>query len=443
VTRLLITNVGRLFTATEAGVVVDAAVVVDDDRIAWVGPAADAPGGWDERIDVEGALVTPGLIDAHTHPVYAGDRLDEIARRSSGAGYQEIAAAGGGIRATVAATRAASEAELTRLVRARLARWLDGGTTTVEAKTGYHLDRSGELTAVHLLATLAGRSMSTGDLPAASGSRGDRAVAGAGGAGHGGLAGGVGGRPGGEVGAVGGTDGSAVLPRVEVTFLGAHDVGRPGVAHEAWVDEVVGWSGEAAAAGARFVDVFCDAGYFSVDQARRVLEAGRAAGLLPRIHADELERTGGSLLAAEVGAVSADHLLCVVDDDARALSAAGVVATLCPVTALALRRTPPARLLVDRGVRLALGSDHNPGQSGTTSMSLVVGLAVHVLGLSVDEALTAATAGGARSLALDDRGTIRPGALADLVAWDADHEAAFAWDLGLRPCRVWKGGRSS
>jgi len=458
--RILITNIGRLFTATEVGVVEHAAVLVEDGRIAWVGPAGAAPGGWDERVDVEGALVTPGLIDAHTHPVYAGDRFDEIARRSSGAGYQEIAAAGGGIRATVAATRAAGEAELTHLVRARLARWLAGGTTTVEAKTGYHLDRSGELTAVRLLATLAdeagpppalghtddrredrittaersgppadhspvepgvGRSVSDGGPAGAGGDSRDAAV---------------------DVGGRGGAGGDGLgLPRVEVTFLGAHDVGERGVGYDEWAGEVAGWSGEAAAGGARFVDVFCDAGYFSVEQARRVLVAGRAAGLLPRIHADELERTGGSLLAAELGAVSADHLLCVTDDDARALSTAGVVATLCPITALALRRTPPARLLAEHGVTLALGSDHNPGQSGTTSMSLVVGLAVHVLGLSVAEALTAATAGGARSLAVADRGVVRPEALADLVAWDADHEAAFAWELGLRPRRVWKGGR--
>jgi imidazolonepropionase len=232
-----------------------------------------------------------------------------------------------------------------------------------------------------------------------------------------------------------------VLPRVEVTFLGAHDA-RPGEDHETCADDVAAWTEDAAAAGARFVDVFCDAGYFTVDQARRVLTAGKAAGLRPRVHADELERTGGSLLAAEVGAVSADHLLCVTDEDAHALGEANVVATLCPVTAMAMRRTPPARLLRDHGVTLALGSDHNPGQSGTTSMSLVVGLAVHVLGLSVHEALTAATAGGARSVDRTDRGVVRPGALADLVAWDTDHEGAFAWDLGLRPRRVWKGGRS-
>lgn len=390
---LLITNIGRLFTSTSDGVRTDAAVLVDGDHIRWVGRAGEPPPlDPDGVVDVEDALVTPGLIDAHTHPVYAGDRLAEISMRSAGASYAEIAASGGGIRSTVAATRAASREELGWLVETRLASWLASGTTTVEAKTGYHLDRDGELGAVRLLRELAA---------------------------------------------------STRLPRVEITFLGAHDVGpeHPGRPDE-YLAEVESWCPDAAVAGARFVDVFCDVGYFSVDQARRVLEAGAAAGLRGRVHADELGHTGASRLAADVGAVSADHLLHVTEDDAKAMAAAGVVATLCPVTAMAMGRVPPARLLSDHGVRLALGTDHNPGQSGTTSMSLVAGLAVHVLGLSVDEALAAATAGGARSVARPDRGTITPGQVADLVAWDAEHEGAFAWQLGLAPRWVWKGGRA-
>jgi imidazolonepropionase len=390
---LLIINIGRLFTSTVDGVLIDAAVLLDDGRVAWIGRSGDRPPvDPGEVVDVEDALVTPGLIDAHTHPVYAGDRLAEIAMRSAGATYADIAAAGGGIRSTVTATRETSREELAWLVEARLTSWLANGTTTVEAKTGYHLERQGELAAVRLLAELAR---------------------------------------------------SPRLPRVEVSFLGAHDVGpehegRP----DSYVDEVVSWCADAAAAGARFVDVFCDTGYFDVAQSRRVLEAGTAAGLVPRLHADELALSGGTRLAAEVGAVSADHLLFAGEAEAMALAGAGVTATLCPVTALAMGRLPPARLFVEHGVTVALGSDHNPGQSGTTSMSLVVGLAVHVLGLSVDEALTAATAGGAAAVAAPDRGTVTVGGLADLVAWDAEHEGAFAWQLGLQPRWVWKGGRA-
>ena len=391
--RLLITNIGRLFTSTSDGVRTDAALLADGGRIAWIGRAGDRPpADPDEVVDVEDALVTPGLIDAHTHPVYAGDRLAEIAMRAAGASYTDIAAAGGGIRSTVTATREAGREELAWLVESRLASWLAHGTTTVEAKTGYHLEREGELTAVRLLAEL---------------------------------------------------DRSPRLPHVEVTFLGAHDVGpeHEGQADD-YVEAVMGWCADAAAAGARFVDVFCDAGYFDPDQSRRVIDAGVTAGLLPRVHADELARSGGSRLAASVRAVSADHLLCAEMPDAVALGRAGVVATLCPVTAMAMKRLPPARLLADHGVTLALGSDHNPGQSGTTSMSLVVGLAVHLLGLSVEEALCAATAGGAASVAAPDRGTIAMGQLADLVAWDAEHEGAFAWQLGVVPRWVWKGGRA-
>jgi imidazolonepropionase len=401
---VLLTNIGRLFTATERGVVEDAAVLLEGERIAWIGAAREgpplAPDDEVDVVDVGGALVTPGLVDAHTHPLYAGSRLPEISLRSTGAGYRDIAEAGGGIQATVAATRSAPPDELQAGLVARLQAWLANGTTTVEAKTGYHLDRIGELAAVTLLATLSRQAAP----PPGPG-------------GGGGMA----------------------LPRIEVTFLAAHDVG-PGGGFDVQAAAAASWCPDAAVAGARFVDVFCDAGYFTVGQARQVLDAGRASGLRPRVHADELARTGASLLAAEMGAASADHLLCATEDDVRALAKAGVVATLCPVTALALGASPPVRLLATHDVTLALGSDHNPGLSGTTSMSLVIGLAVHALGLSVDEALRAATIGGARAVEAADRGAVRAGLLADLVVWDADHEGAFAWDLGLAPRQVWKGG---
>lgn len=397
--RLLLRNIGRLFTSGDRGVLTDAAVLIDEGgEIVWVGSEGDdrPPMTPDQDVDVGGALVSAGLIDAHTHPVYAGDRLAEITLRSAGASYQEIAAAGGGISGTVMATRAVGYDDLTELVRGRLGPWLAGGTTTVEAKTGYHLARDGELAAVGLLGRL---------------------------------------------------DGEPRLPRIEVTFLGAHDL-PPDTSREspdAWAgyaEAVASWCPAAAEAGARFVDVFCDAGYFGPEPSRQVLAAGRRAGLCPRVHADELARSGGSFLAAELDAVSADHLLCISDDEAVALADAGVVAVLCPVTALALGRTPPARLLLERGVTVALGSDHNPGQSGTTSMSLVVGLAVHTLGLSVDEALRAATRGGAAAVATPHRGSVEVGQRADLVAWDAEHEGAFAWELGLKPRQVWLNGQA-
>ena len=392
--RLLISGVGRLFTSGSGGTIDGAAVVVESGRLAWVGAEADLPdrlrGACESTVDAEGRLMTAGLIDAHTHPLYAGDRAREVAMRARGASYADVAAAGGGIASTVSATRAASAATLAELAADRLRAWPRGGATTVEAKTGYHLERHGEIEAVRVLA---GLSASTG------------------------------------------------LPRLEVTFLGAHAVPVEFAGRRAeYASEVAAWCPDAAAGGARFCDVFCDQGYFSVDEAREILEAGSRAGLIPRMHADELARTGGALLAAELGAASADHLLRIESRDMSALAAAGVVATLCPGTALSMGTAPPARGLVEHGVTLALGTDHNPGTSGLTSMSLVVALAVAVFGLSVEEALIAATAGGAASLRLADRGVIETGRLADLVLWDAHHEGAFAWGFGLPAHRVWMGG---
>jgi imidazolonepropionase len=391
-----LTNIGRLFTGTPAGVIVKASVIIDDERIAWCGREGDEPlellGYVSEDEDCGGGLVTAGLIDAHSHPVYAGDRMAEVAMRTAGASYSEVAKAGGGIRATVKATREAAPDVLEKATGLRLARWLEGGATTVEAKTGYHLEHDGELESVRILDRL--------------GKRKD-------------------------------------LPRIEVTFLAAHDLPPDrGAKLGKYAKEVAGWCNEAHEAGARFCDVFCDQGYFSVDQSRRILKAGLEAKLIPRLHADELARTGGSRLAAEMHAASADHLLCANRGDAVALARAGVVATLAPGTAVSIGKLPPLKELAAAGAAIALGTDHNPGTSGITSMSLVVALAVGVFKMSAEQALIAATVGGALSISRSDRGAVAPTMLADLVLWEAEHEGAFAWAYGLKPRKVWRGGAS-
>jgi imidazolonepropionase len=283
--------------------------------------------------------------------------------------------------------------ELERELKQRLVQWLGSGTTTVEAKTGYWLDREGEVGAVRLLHRLSADPM---------------------------------------------------LPQLAVTFLGAHSVpdefeGRRGD----YVDAVASWNGAAKLEGAKFCDVFCDEGAFTVAESTQVMQSAREAGLPLRIHADELALTGATQLAVDLGAVSADHLLRIGKAEIAALAGSSTVATLCPVTALSMGRTPPARELLASGVPLALGSDHNPGTSGTTSMSLVVWLAVTELGLSVEQALSAATAGGALSLALPDRGRVEPGMRADVVLWDTDHEGGFAWRPDLQPLEVWRAGQTS
>ena len=387
-------NIGRLFTGTPVGVIEGGSIICDGEEIAWCGKHGREPRELMESVvedhDCSRGLVTAGLIDAHTHPVYAGSRMAEVAMRSAGASYAEVARAGGGIRATVRATREASIRDLEQATAERLSSWLEGGATTVEAKTGYHLRREGELDAVRLLGRLGARSD---------------------------------------------------LPRVEVTFLGAHALPpEPNATYGSYASQVAGWCDAAFTAGARFCDVFCDEGYFSVAQSRRILKAAIKAKLIPRLHADELARTGGSGLAAELRAVSADHLLRATRSDAVALAKAGVVATLAPGTALSIGKLPPVRELQDAGAVIALGTDHNPGTSGITSMSVVVALAVAVFKMSVEQALVAATLGGALSVSRADRGVIAPHKLADLVLWDAEHEGAFAWAYGLKARTVWLRG---
>jgi imidazolonepropionase len=392
------TNIGRLWTGSE--ILSNAAILTKDERIAWVGPAAElpqrVPGVVDDIVDVDhvenlgGGLVTPGLIDAHSHPVYAGNRWAELTMLSGGSTTAEINAAGGGISSTVTVTRGTDPWTLCNGVRERLNAWLMSGTTTVEAKTGYHLTRDGELADVRMLRSLESE-------------------------------------PG--------------MPRMHVTFMAAHSVPPEYFGRRAdYIDAVSSWCPDAAAAGADSVDVYCEDGRFTEAEARWILSAGRRSGLLPRIHACGQSRIGAARLAAEIGCASADMLHEADDDDVAALARAGVAAVVCPATSLQTHGAPPVRALLDKGVAVALGSDHTPGGNGITSMALVVSLAVWHFGMSVTEALRAATIGGAHALRAPDRGAMARGRYADIVQWDADHEGAFVWGYGLKPHRIWRGG---
>ncbi len=374
---LTVRRVGRLVTMA-GDPVAGAAVVVRDGRVAWTGPdrdlPADAPA---HELDAGGACALPGFVDAHTHLLFAGVRRDEFVARLAGRAYD-----GGGIRTTVAATAAASDEELLDLAAARAAAALAHGTTTMEVKTGYGLTVDAELRLLRLVGEL----------------------------------------------------GSRTPVRIEPTYLGAHVV-PAGRDRSEYVDEVVATLPAAAAAGARWADVFCDEGVFTVDEARRILTAARGHGLGLRLHAEEIARTGAAGLAAELGCASADHLEHVSPEDARAMAAAGVVAVLLPTVTLSLRSSAwghPA-VLREAGVELALATDCNPGTSWCESMPYAVQLACLAMGLSVSEALRAATLGAAHSLRRDDVGHLGVGAHGDLVLLDAEHEADLVAHLGGRP----------
>jgi imidazolonepropionase len=381
----LITNIGELTTNVGDGPLRAAAVLLDGDRIAWVGSAADVPSpstgsGNHDVVDAAGRAVIPGFVDSHSHLVFAGDRAAEFEARMAGQKY-----AAGGIRATVAATRAATDDELRARLRGFLDEMFTQGTTTVEIKSGYGLSVADEERLVRLAAE--------------------------------------------------------VTP--EVTFLGAHVVPAEyeGRADE-YVDLVVGPMLDAAAPHSRWIDVFCETGAFTVAQSGRVLEAGIARGLMPRVHAGQLGPGEGVRLAVELGAASVDHGTYLTEGDVAALAASDTVLTLLPGVEFSTRQPyPDARRLIDAGVTVALACDTNPGSSFTSSMAFCIAIAVRDMGMTPTEAVRAATAGGAKALRRDDIGSVAPGMRADLVLLDAPTSIHLAYRPGVPlVAGVWKDG---
>lgn len=384
-TSLLIDGIGVLVTNDPelgdgpTGELRDCAVVVDDGRVAWVGAAGRAPAA-DDATHLGGACVIPGFVDSHSHIVFAGDRSAEFEARMQGRSYSA-----GGIRATVAATRAATDDALLAGARKLRAEMLAQGTTTLEIKSGYGLTVADEQRLVAVAADL--------------------------------------------------TD--------EVTFLGAHVV-PPEFAGRAddYVDVVTGEMLDRCAPHAGWVDVFCEDGAFDVEQSRRVLEAGANRGLGIRVHAAQLGPSEGVALAVELGAASVDHCTYLTDSDIGLLAGSETVATLLPGVEFSTRQPyPDARRLIDAGVTVALASDCNPGSCFTSSLPFCVAVAVRDMGMTSAEAVWAATAGGAQALKRQDVGTLRPGARADLVALDAPSYVHLAYRPGVPLVQqVWKDG---
>ncbi|NED88884.1 imidazolonepropionase [Streptomyces sp. SID11233] len=375
----LVTNDPSLGDGSPLGLIQDAAVVIEGDRVVWTGESSKAP-ATDNAVDAAGRAVIPGFVDSHSHLLFAGDRTQEFNARMSGRAYSA-----GGIRTTVAATRAATDDELDANVARYLAEALRQGTTTFETKSGYGLTVEDEARALRI----------------------------------------------------------AARHTEEVTFLGAHIV-SPDYAEDpaGYVDLVTGPMLDACAPYARWIDVFCERGAFDGDQARAVLTAGRAKGLHPRVHANQLGHGPGVQLAVELDAASADHCTHLTDADVDALAQSATVATLLPGAEFSTRAAwPDARRILDAGATVALSTDCNPGSSFTSSMPFCVALAVRDMGMTPDEALWSATAGGAAALRRTDIGRLAPGARADLVVLDAPSHVHLAYRPGVPLVHeVWRHG---
>ena len=388
VATLVVVNIGQLVTGDARmpapGVVEDAVLAASGDRIVYAGPASglDVVSGPETvEVDARGAAVIPGFVDAHTHLVWLGERSEEYALRAAGASYEEIAEKGGGIRSTVAATAAGTLDELIAATRERARRMLRLGTTTVEIKSGYGQTQEAELRQLR-----AARAMGT----------------------------------------------EPDVPDVVTTYLPLH--GLPDGDRAAYLEGVLKEGLGAAASLAGFVDCFCETGAWGVDECERLLVAARAHGLRAKVHADQRSHSGGSALAARVGAVSADHLDHADDEDLRALAVAGVTGVLLPGASMVLDGPPPpGRRLLAAGVTVALATDCNPGTCWCESMPLMVALGVAIAGLTPAEALLAATTGGAAALGLTDRGRLLPGLRCDALVLETPHWLDVGYHLGANP----------
>lgn len=378
----------------DAGILTHAAVAVDGERIAAVGPQKELERAHPaaERIDCEGGVLTPGLVDSHTHGIFGKPRFEEQELRAAGVGYMEIAKQGGGIHSSVRDVRARSEDDLFALALARLRRLAAHGTTTVEVKSGYGLTLDDELKSLRVIRRLQ----------------------------------------------------AALALRIVPTFLGAHEIPleyralpRNRAEYIALiVNEMI--PRVARERLAVFADIFCEPGVYTLDETRTILGAARAAGLALKLHADELEPGGAAELAAELGATSADHLAAISDGGIRALAASQTVATLLPGTMLFLgkQKQAPARALIDAGAAIALATDFNPGTSPTVNFPLMLTLAVSQLRLSVAEALLAATANGAAALGLAaETGQLSAGYSADLALFDISDVRELPYWYGDHRCR--------
>jgi imidazolonepropionase len=370
------------------GLIERGAILTEGDRIAWVGPEAELPPALQpsQVIDLGGALVTPGLVDCHTHLVYGGQRAAEFEMRLNGASYEAIARAGGGIRSTVAATRQASEGELLQAATTRAKALLAEGVTTLEIKSGYGLSLDAEARCLRVARAL----------------------------------------------------GAALGVDVRTTFLGAHALppefeGQP----DAYVNAVCDWMPELHAQGlVDAVDAFCEHIGFSAAQTRRVFEAAQRLGLPVKLHAEQLSDQGGAALAASFGALSCDHLEHLSPAGIAAMRAAGTVAVLLPGAYYFLRETqlPPINELRQAGVPMAISTDHNPGTSPGLSLLLMANMACTLFRLTPLEAVQGITMNAARALGLHDRGQLIEGQRADFVAWDLQHPNELAYWFGRNPC---------